>query len=30
MPGLSGQWLKTFIDRAIAARLVSEEELEAA
>ena len=29
-PGLSGQWLETYIDRAIAARIVSEDELEAA
>ena len=28
-PGLSGQWLETYIDRAIAARLVSEDEIEA-
>jgi hypothetical protein len=29
-PGLSGQWLETYIDRAIAERIVSEDELVAA
>jgi len=29
-PGLSGQWLESYIDRAIAARVLHEDELEAA